>query len=499
MLSAAVFAAALGSVAAYTTDHLESLPHLLAEIALWLGIVNAAGALVILRPVGRFLRGAAVVQPAFERRMRALPRISGLWLSALTAAALLGHAAALNGSWGDFAGAQPRVLVGTLVHIALFAAYVGLIGYFLIFDYVVRLRRRLWEQGVAIAPRQGKFMRRLIAGLLAVATAPVLLPLSDRWVQPADAGMPMAMAMSAGRHVGHMQQTSQMDLYAALLLAAVLIFLMVRGFSRPVAILLTAMRQVDRGDLAAKAPVVSDDEFGLLAQRFNRMIDGLRERDRIRKIFGRFVPESVAATLLVDEGAIAPKEREATVLFTDIENFTLIAASLDPRDILDVLNAYFEEIAQVVHAHGGVITQFQGDAVLASFNLPASDPEHARHAVEAALAIQARLAEAVFGGGIRLRTRVGISTGPVVGGTVGGGDRLGYTVHGDTVNLAARFEAMNKEFGSRVLVSARTAELAGEAIALRDRGIVTVRGFHEPLRVYEPFTREAEAAQRARG
>lgn len=150
--------------------------------------------------------------------------------------------------------------------------------------------------------------------------------------------------------------------------------------------------------------------------------------------------------------------------------------------ILDVLNAYFAEIAQVVHARGGVITRFQGDAVLASFNLPAADPQHARHAVEAALAIQARLAEVVFDGGIRLRTRVGISTGPVVGGTVGGGDRLGYTVHGDTVNLAARFESLNKELGSRVLGSARTGELAGDAIALRDRGIVTVRGFREPLR-----------------
>ena len=499
MLSAAVFAAALGSATAYTTDHLESLPHLLTQIAVWLAIVNAAGAFVILRPVDRCLRGATVAQPALERRIHALPRLSGLWLFALTAAAMLGHATALSGSWSALAGEQPRVLVGTLVHIAVFAAYVGLVGYFLTFDYEVRLRRRLWEQGVAIPPRQGKFMRRLIAGLLAVAAAPVLIPLSNQWVQPAGADMPMAMAMNAGRYARHMQQTLQMDLFAALFLAGLLIFLMVRGFSRPVGILLTAMRRVDRGDLASKAPVVSDDEFGLLAQQFNRMLDGLRERDRIRRVFGRFVPESVAAALLVDEGAIAPKEREATVLFTDIENFTAIAASLDPRDILDVLNAYFGEIAQVVHAHGGVITQFQGDAVLAGFNLPSADPEHARHAVEAALAIQARLAEVVFDGGIRLRTRVGISTGPVVGGTVGGGDRLGYTVHGDTVNLAARFEALNKKLDSRVLVSARTAELAGDAIAFRDRGIVTVRGFHEPLRVYEPFAQDGQAQARAAG
>jgi len=114
------------------------------------------------------------------------------------------------------------------------------------------------------------------------------------------------------------------------------------------------------------------------------------------------------------------------------------------------------------------------------------DSGHARHAVEAALAIQARLEEIAFEGGIRLRTRVGICTGPVVGGTVGGGDRLGYTVHGDTVNLAARFEELNKKFGTQVLVSARTAELVGDAILLRDRGAVEVRGFPVPLRVYEP-------------
>lgn len=499
MLSVAVFAAALGAAAAFTTDRLELLPHLLREIGTWLVAVNAIGAWFILRPVDRWLRGATTAQAELERRVRALPRLSGLWVFLLTATTMLAHAAGLSGSWSTFAGEPPRVLAGSVLNITVFAAYAGLVGYFLIFDYAVRLRRRLWERGVAVAPRHGRFMRRLIAGLLAVAAAPLLVPISDQWTRPARADMPMAMSMTPSRHAMHMEQTRQMDLLAAMFLAALLIVLTARGFSGPVAILLDAMKRVDRGDFGSKAPVVSDDEFGALAQQFNRMLDGLRERDRIRKIFGRFVPESVAATLLVDEGAIAPKEREATVLFTDIENFTLIAASLDPRDILDVLNAYFEEIAQVVHAHGGVITQFQGDAVLASFNLPVSDPEHARHAVEAALAIQARLAEAVFDGGIRLRTRVGISTGPVVGGTVGGGDRLGYTVHGDTVNLAARFEAMNKEFGSRVLVSARTAELVGEAIALRDRGIVTVRGFHEPLRVYEPFTREDEAPQRAPG
>jgi class 3 adenylate cyclase len=277
-----------------------------------------------------------------------------------------------------------------------------------------------------------------------------------------------------------------MDLLAALVLVGVVIWLVVRGLARPVDVLLGAMHCVDCDDLRTRAPVVSDDELGRLTERFNRMLAGLEERDRIRRTFARFVPESVAAGLLANEGAIASQEREATVLFADIEDFTAIASRLAPREVVQMLNDYFAEIARAIHARGGVITQFQGDAVLASFNLPVADPEHARHAVEAALEAQARLREATFAPGIRLHARIGIATGPVVGGTVGGDERLGYTVHGDTVNLAARLEALNKELGSRILLSPRTAQLVDGGMTLRDRGTVAVRGFAQPLRVFEP-------------
>ena len=104
MLSVAVFAAVLGAVAAFTTDRIEMLPHLLGEIATWLVVVNAAGALFILRPVDRWLSGATTALAELERRVRVLPRVSGLWLFALTATAMLGHAAGLSGSWSAFAG-----------------------------------------------------------------------------------------------------------------------------------------------------------------------------------------------------------------------------------------------------------------------------------------------------------------------------------------------------------------------------------------------------------
>ena len=491
MASAAAVAALLASVAGLAADHRALLPDLLVRIAVLLGGVNLAGAALIFAPIRRFLAGDLHYRDAATRRIRALPALSGLCVAVLAAAVMLGHSAVVHSSWDALLRSPPRLLIGTLLHIGGFGAYLGLYAYFLAVDYSSRLRERLWQAGEPLAAGQGKMVYRLVGALIAVALAPVFILLSDQWTAAAPQ---MPMGGAAMRHGAYMRQTLQMNLFAALALAGVVIWLVARGLARPVDVLLGAMRRVDRGDLATQAPVVSDDEFGLLSEQFNRMLAGLEERDRIRRTFARFVPESVAAALLAEEGAIASQEREATVLFADIESFTAIASRLAPREVVQMLNDYFAEIARVIHARSGVITQFQGDAVLASFNLPAADPQHARHAVEAALEVHARLKDATFAPGIRLRARVGIATGPVVGGTVGGGERLGYTVHGDTVNLAARLEALNKDFGSRTLLSTRTAELLAGSMPLRERGAVAVRGFAAPLRVFEALARDQHDA-----
>ena len=187
------------------------------------------------------------------------------------------------------------------------------------------------------------------------------------------------------------------------------------------------------------------------------------------------------------------------MLYADIEDFTRTASRLAPHEILEMLNAYFDEIGRIVDAHHGVITQFQGDAVLATFNLPLADPHHARDALEAAREIDQRLREVSFATDVRRRARIGVSSGLLVGGTVGGGERLGYTVHGDTVNLAARLKALNKDLGTRILISARTAELTAGALPLRDRGAVPVRGFEAPLRVFEPGPASSTGSPREDG
>lgn len=202
----------------------------------------------------------------------------------------------------------------------------------------------------------------------------------------------------------------------------------------------------------------------------------------------RFVPSAVARQVTTSELSMQAGEgevREATILFTDIEGFTTISERLTPVELIATLNEYFGAIAAPIQAHGGVINQFQGDAILASFNLPTAQADHAAEAVRAALDIQAILAARRFGAGIRLRSRVGINTGVVVGGLVGSGDQLYYTVHGDDVNLAARLEQLNKKHQTRILVSARTRELAGATrFAFQRIATETVRGRHQPVTVY---------------
>lgn len=490
MLSAAAVAVVVGAASALATDGLAALPELVAWIAALLVGANTLGAVWIYSPIRRAVAGLGDSLPGLERRAHRLPLVSGFWILLLTATAMIGDAARGQGAFGGL-GQESRAAVGVVIHCLVFAGYLGLYAYFLAVDHLVNLRQALAKQDLVLSLPRRKFASRVAAALFATALGPVLIALSDQWGHSAShvSSAPNPGALQAAQFLN---QALHMDVLGALLLAGLVAALFARALSRPVDMLFDAMRRVDSGDFSARAPVVTDDEFGVLAERFNRMLDGLGERDRMRRAFTYFVPEGVAAALLADKGAIEPQEREATILFTDIERFSEIASRMAPREVLAMLNDYFGEIGGIVQAHGGVITQFQGDAVLASFNLPSADPRHARRAVQAALDIQRRIEEMTFRDGVRLRTRVGICTGFVVGGTVGGGERLGYTVHGDTVNLAARLEEHNKQTGTRILISARTASLLDGAITLRDLGETTLRGFDAPMRLFEPAV-ETEA------
>ena len=273
----------------------------------------------------------------------------------------------------------------------------------------------------------------------------------------------------------------------AVLVIAVLVAAFVgRRLSIPVEAFAKAAKTVQEGRLedVPTLPGSAIAEFDDASHSFNDMVARLRESRVMRRTLGRFVSKEVARELMKAGGKLEPTEAEATVLLCDLEGFTSLTQSLGPTGTVEFLNEYFEDMVAIIERHRGVITQFQGDAILAVFNVPIADPMHAENAVRAALEMVSA-AQARSYAGVQAGNRVGLCTGQVVAGAVGSRGRMTYTVHGNAVNMAARLETMNKEYGTRVLMSGYTAELCG-GIALRKVADAEVRGYDAPIAVFTP-------------
>lgn len=200
----------------------------------------------------------------------------------------------------------------------------------------------------------------------------------------------------------------------------------------------------------------------------------------------KFVPDVIAKQIKEDSqqpDLSRTESGECSILFIDLESFTTISESMTPTRLLETLNQYFAVAAEPIHNHGGVINQFQGDAILASFNIPRKNPDHAREAIRSGLDILARLKEVQFHGAY-LKARVGINTGNVTGGLVGITERVHYTVHGDDVNIAARLEQLNKQMGTRILISEETMRHAADDFEFIRVDEINLRGRNSPTTLY---------------
>lgn len=223
--------------------------------------------------------------------------------------------------------------------------------------------------------------------------------------------------------------------------------------------------------------------IGAVLEKKHLRDEVVRQLAVIREVFGKYVPASVAAQIVADRGKLEPTHATATILYSDIEAFTSIAETMPPEQVVQMLNEYFPAVIEPVERHGGVVNQFQGDAMLITFNVPVPDSRHADQAVRAALEMQRAVAGKRFAG-VQLRTRIGIATGKVIAGNVGSGDRVNYTVHGDAVNLAARLEQLNKEHGTRILVSGETVASLHDRYRLEAMGAMDVRGKSAPVEIF---------------
>ncbi len=215
-------------------------------------------------------------------------------------------------------------------------------------------------------------------------------------------------------------------------------------------------------------------------------------RRRFRDSFARYLSRDVLAQVLADAPSLHGEHREVSILFSDLRGFTTLSERMEPGQIAAHLNEYFDAMTAAIFAHRGMINDFVGDAVMAVFGAPVEDADHAWNAVQSAVAMDEAL-EALNGrweaaGLPRLRMGIGIHTGSVFAGNVGGRDRIKYTVIGDPVNVASRVEGLNKELGTTILVTEETLAAVGDRMAVRDCGPMAVKGRVEKVRVFEVLT-----------
>jgi len=267
---------------------------------------------------------------------------------------------------------------------------------------------------------------------------------------------------------------------AAIIFGLLAFVRLVRSITDPIKQMRMALSQVRAGNLNVAVKVFDGNDLGLLQAGFNEMVDDLRERQELRNLFGRYVGEDVARRAIETGTELGGEERYVGVLFVDIVGSTRLAVSRPPREIVGLLNDFFQIVVEVVGRHNGFVNKFQGDAALAIFGAPLDSEDFAGDALAAARELRVELARRL--GDVDMG--IGVSAGKAVAGHIGAQQRLEYTVIGDPVNEAARLTELAKDEQSRVLGSARAVFLAGddeadhwlvgEGVELRGRGIETL-------------------------
>ena len=276
------------------------------------------------------------------------------------------------------------------------------------------------------------------------------------------------------------------------------------GITRPVRLLLEGTREVEAGHLDRSIEVITRDEIGQLSAAFNRMIEQLRHKERIRETFGRYVDPRVVEGL-INQPKLAAAEgqrRVMTIMFSDMKGFTTLSEGMTPQGLVKVMNRYLSTMSEPIRRHGGVIDKYIGDAIMAYWGPPfVEETDEGQFACLAASEMIKRIAplreEVTELLGVRViptecDVRIGVATGEALVGSIGSEIMMNYTVMGDTVNLAARLEAANKLYGSRSLIAAATVAKTDDTIQFREIDRLMAAGQTQPQAVFELLGRKDE-------
>ncbi len=381
--------------------------------------------------------------------------------------------------------ALPSVaLTVVLLNLSVLAALPMLAGALVALTYSAMLHYFALETGLRpvlidinqqVAPRTSASLRtlslrwRLLLSLpvINIITGVIVAALTSEGGGGADLGLDVAIAVGV-----------------ATTIALELTVLLSRSITQPIADLRRATEAVLDGNFDITVPVTTGDETGELAASFNAMVAGLAERERIREAFGTYLDRDVADYILSDSFEKTGRELDVSILFTDVRGFTGFAAGSGAKEVVAALNGLFEVVVPIIARHGGHVDKFEGDGLLAVFGAPQPYPDHAIRAVRAAIEINERVNENGEAG--ELRVGVGINTGRVVAGSIGGAGRLNFSVIGDAVNIAARVEGMTREIDRPVLLTAQTAAALADGVELLPQGEFELRGVAEPVEILAP-------------
>jgi class 3 adenylate cyclase len=368
------------------------------------------------------------------------------------------------------------------------------------------LRHRLDEEiGLLLRQLEGKNFTEVVNGLAQVDS------LYDEFNQKMDlirADMLGQVHASASTVIRNQQRAIWISAIVTAIAAALgFMFAMLvgSGITRPVYQLLEGTREVEAGRFDKSIPVTTRDEIGQLSIAFNGMIERLRNNERIREIFGKYIDPRVAQDLLDQPAVVATQgqRRVMTVMFCDMKGFTTLSEGVTPQGLVKVMNRYLSMMSEPIRNHRGVIDKYIGDAIMAYWGAPfVEEADQASFACLAAIdmvervgALRQELPELLGVRTIPMQCdiRIGIATGEALVGSIGSEFMMSYTVMGDTVNLASRLEAANKAYGSHCLVSGATVAAAKDAaIEVREIDHVVVLGQSQPQVIFEIMGRRGE-------
>jgi len=281
--------------------------------------------------------------------------------------------------------------------------------------------------------------------------------------------------------------------FVALLLLVTGGIFIARKITRPVTVLTHGAKEIEQGHYDFTIDIDQEDELGKLAKGFNSMAKGLADRAKVRNLLGKVVSPAIAEELLNKGVELGGEERQATIVFCDIRNFTSLCENHDAKQILTLLNDLLTRLSGVIDQHNGVIDKYIGDAVMALFGVPIVDKQQAQHAVLAAIAMQKEVSrinnELVYN--MEISLGIGVNSAFVVAGNMGSQTRLNYSVIGDGVNISSRLESLTKYYGVPILVSDTTKQLCSE-IAFREIDTVRVKGKKKGLTIYQAIAKKEE-------